>query len=50
MSVMALAGWISLAFLAFGALGALYRIIRRPGTCWIGRLRRRHSDRLLLRG
>lgn len=30
MSVMALAGWISLAFLAFGALGALYRIIRGP--------------------
>lgn len=30
MSVLALAGWISLAFLAFGALGALYRIVRGP--------------------
>lgn len=30
MSVMALAGWISLAFLAVGAVGALYRIIRGP--------------------
>ncbi len=30
MSVLALAAWISLAFLAFGALGALYRIVRGP--------------------
>ena len=30
MSVMALAGWISLALLAFAAIGALYRIIRGP--------------------
>lgn len=30
MSVMALAGWISLIFLAFSAIGALYRIIRGP--------------------
>ena len=30
MNVIALAGWISLVFLAFGALGALYRILRGP--------------------
>lgn len=30
MSVLALAGWISIAFLAVGALGALYRIVRGP--------------------
>lgn len=30
MSVLSLAGWISLVFLAMGALGALYRIIRGP--------------------
>lgn len=30
MSVLALAGWISLVLLAFGALGALYRIVRGP--------------------
>lgn len=30
MSLMSLAGWISLIFLAVGALGALYRIIRGP--------------------
>ena len=30
MSVLSLAGWISLAFLAVGALGALDRIIRGP--------------------
>jgi multicomponent Na+:H+ antiporter subunit F len=30
MSVLSLAAWISLEFLAFGALGALYRIIRGP--------------------
>lgn len=30
MSVLALAGWISLIFLAVGALGALYRVLRGP--------------------
>lgn len=30
MSIMSLAGWISLIFLAVGALGSLYRIIRGP--------------------
>lgn len=30
MSVLALAGWISLVFLGFGALSALYRIVRGP--------------------
>lgn len=30
MSVLALAGWISMILLALGALGALYRIIRGP--------------------
>src|SRR5690625_8014866 len=30
MSILSLAAWISLAFLALGALGALYRIIRGP--------------------
>lgn len=30
MSVLSLAGWISLGFLAFGAMGALYRIVRGP--------------------
>ncbi|GAA4117791.1 monovalent cation/H+ antiporter complex subunit F [Enteractinococcus coprophilus] len=30
MSVLSLAGWISLGFLALGAIGALYRIVRGP--------------------
>ncbi|HEY4558693.1 MAG TPA: monovalent cation/H+ antiporter complex subunit F [Enteractinococcus sp.] len=30
MSVLALAGWISVVFLALGAFGALYRVIRGP--------------------
>lgn len=30
MDVLELAGWISMAFLAFGALGALYRIVLGP--------------------
>lgn len=30
MSILSLAGWISLVFLAFGAIGALYRIVRGP--------------------
>lgn len=30
MSVLELAGWISLVFVTFGVLGALYRIVRGP--------------------
>ncbi|HEY4536205.1 MAG TPA: monovalent cation/H+ antiporter complex subunit F [Enteractinococcus sp.] len=30
MSILSLAGWLSLTFLGFGAFGALYRIIRGP--------------------
>lgn len=30
MSILTLAAWISMVFLALGALGALYRIIRGP--------------------
>lgn len=30
MSILELAGWISMALLSFGAAGALYRIIRGP--------------------
>src|SRR5690625_1711718 len=32
MSVLALAGWISVVFLALGAFGALYRVIRGPAV------------------